>query len=296
MDAALQQTLEALLDPTRTRWTTERAQPGQEPAERELYLGVGTRDPSLPPHPRMLSWKLPQWRAGNLRSTTEAVLRSADALDGLDGPLTFRLHDPTLDCTTAAVLATYRALHRRWPPGLEGLVQYVSEWEQGRTEAAGHYERALASVFYASMQVFRTGKPGPSPQLLELIVRALDRQLSFDGLAELPEELILKRIMRRLKADADLYRAELTRGWKVQLDLPIDNQPGSTYRRIDALFLSSPQDVTVLKLLARPDQENSSYRRGFELLAIHAPNEANAWGRHTISIAPRAPAPWRTWR
>ena len=57
---------------------------------------------------------------------------------------------------------------------------------------------------------------------------------------------------RRLKADADLYRTELSRGWKVQVDLPVDNQPGA-YRRVDALFLSSPQDVTVLKLLARPD-------------------------------------------
>lgn len=289
MDPALEQTLSALVDPARTSWSHARTQPGEEPAEGEIFLGVGTRDPSLPPHPRMLSWKLPQWRSANLRSTTEAVLRSAEVLDGLSGPLRFRLHDPTLDCTTAAVLATYRALHHRWPDGLEGLVEYVSEWEQGRTESAGHYERALASVFYASMQVFRTGKPGPSQQLLELIVRTFDRRLDAEGLARLPEELILKRIARRLKADADLYRAELSRGWKVQLDLPIDNQPGSTYRRIDALFLSSPQDVTVLKLLARPDQENSSYRRGFELLAIHAPNEQNAWGKHTISIAPESP-------
>ncbi|MCC6334214.1 MAG: hypothetical protein IT380_09530 [Myxococcales bacterium] len=289
MDAALQQTLDALLDPARVTWSHERAPPGQEPHEGELFLGVGTREATLPPHPRMLSWKLPQWRSANLRSTTEAVLRSAQALDALSFPLRFRLHDPTLDCTTAAVLATHRVLHHRWPEDLEGLIEYVSEWEQGRTESAGHYERALASVFYASMQVFRTPAPGPSKPLAELIVRVMDRALDFAGIARLPEELILKRIIRRLKADADLYKTELSRGWKVQLDLPIDNQPGSTFRRIDALFLSSPQDVTVLKLLARPDQENSSYKRGFELLAIHAPNEANAWGRHTVSIAPESP-------
>jgi len=289
MDAPLEQTLSALLDPAKVTWSHERTAPGQEPAHDELYLGVGTRDAALPPHPRMLSWKLPQWRSAQLRSTTEAVLKSAEALDALTLPIRFCLHDPTLDCTTAAVLATYRVLHHRWPEGLDGLVDYVSEWEQGRTESAGHYARALASVFYASMQVFRTKQPGPSKQLAELIVRALDRGLDLEGLAKLPEELIPKRITRRLKADADLYRAELSRGWKVQLDLPIDHQSGSTYRRIDALFLSSPQDVTVLKLLARPDHENSSYERGFELMAVHAPNEPNAWGKHTISIAPESP-------
>lgn len=289
MDEALSQTLQALTDPARVRWSHHRTEPGQEPAENELFLGVGTRDATLDPHPRMLSWKLPQWRAAQLRSTTQAVLRSAEALDAITLPVTFRLHDPTLDCTTAAVLATYRILHHKWPAGVGSLVEYVAEWEQGRTEGAGHYERALASVFYASMQVFRTGEPGPSKELAELIVRVVDRQLTFNGLTELPADLIPRRITRRLKADADLYRTELSRGWKVQLDLPIDNQAGSTYRRIDALFLSSPQDVTVLKLLARPDHEHSSYARGFELLAIHAPNEANAWGRHTISIAPESP-------
>jgi hypothetical protein len=288
MDAALTATLDTLLDPAKITWSRERTQFGQEPKDTELYLGVGSRDAALAPHPRMLSWKLPQWRTRNLRSTTEAVLLSAEVLDQLTLPLTFAQHDPTLDCVAAAVLATYRVLHKRWPAGHAALVEYVSEWEQGRTESAGHYTRALASVYYASMQLFRTETGAPSNELVQLLVGALDQQLDLAGLQALPEALISNRITRRLKADADLYRAELSRGWKVQLDLPVDNQPGA-YRRIDALFLSSPQDVTVLKLLARPDTESSSYKRGFELLAVHAPNEANAWGRHTISIAPESP-------
>jgi|APLak6261679142_1056127.scaffolds.fasta_scaffold00054_38 hypothetical protein len=288
MDAALTATLDALLDPSKIAWQLERPAYGQEPRPHELYLGVGSRDAALPPHPRMLSWKLPQWRTRNLRSTTEAVLLSAEVLDGLSLPLTFAQHDPTLDCVAAAVLATHRVLHKRWPAGHEALVEYVSEWEQGRTESAGHYARALASVYYASMQLFRTETGAPSKELVQLLVGALELGLDLAGLQTLPDALVAHRVSRRLKADADLYRAELSRGWKVQVDLPVDNQPGA-YRRIDALFLSSPQDVTVLKLLARPDTESSSYQRGFELMAVHAPNEQNAWGRHTISIAPESP-------
>ena len=288
MDAALSATLDALLDPQKIRWSRERTQLGQEPAEDELFLGVGSRDAELPPHPRMLSWKLPQWRTKHLRSTTEAVLLSAEVLDGLCLPLSFRQHDATFDNVTAAVLATHRALHKRWPPGHEALVEYVSEWEQGRTEIAGDYARALASVYYASMQLFRTADASPSRELVALLVGTLDLRLELSGLQTLPDPLVPNRVTRRLKADADLYRAELSRGWKVQVDLPVDNQPGA-YRRVDALFLSSPQDVTVLKLLARPDAESSSYGRGFELMAVHAPNEANAWGRHTITIAPESP-------
>src|SRR3990167_7847853 len=97
MDAALSATLDTLLDPQKIRWSRERTQQGQEPAEDELFLGVGNRDAGLPPHPRMLSWKLPQWRTKNLRSTTEAVLLSAEALDALQTPLTFRQHYATLD-------------------------------------------------------------------------------------------------------------------------------------------------------------------------------------------------------
>lgn len=288
MDAALSATLDALLDPNRVTWSRERTTLGQEPKDDELWLGVGSRDAGLPPHPRMLSWKLPQWRSKNLRSTTEAVLLSAEVLDGLTLPLTFRQHDATLDCLTAAVLATHRVLHKRWPGGHEALCDYVSEWEQGRTESSGHYARALASAYYASMQLFATEDGRPSKELAGLLLEVLDRKLALEGLQTLPEGVVPNRVVRRLKADADLYRTELSRGWKVQLDLPVDNQPGA-YRRIDALFLSSPQDVTVLKLLARPDAESSSYGRGFELLAVHAPNERNAWGRHTISIAPESP-------
>ena len=288
MDAALSATLDALLDPKQITWSRERTQLGQEPLADELFLGVGSRDAELAPHPRMLSWKLPQWRSKNLRSTTEAVLLSAAVFDQLAFPLTFRQHDATFDNVTAAVLATYRVLHKRWPPGHGALVEYVSEWEQGRTEIAGHYARALASVYYASMQLFRTADGSPSLELLTLLVGALELKLDVSGLQTLPDSLVLNRVSRRLKADADLYRAELSRGWKVQVDLPVDNQPGA-YRRIDALFLSSPQDVTVLKLLARPDAESSSYGRGFELMAVHAPNESNAWGRHTITIAPESP-------
>ena len=291
MDAELSATLDALLDPHQIRWgrwSRERTQLGQEPAANELFLGVGSRDAELPPHPRMLSWKLPQWRTKNLRSTTEAVLLSGAVLDQLSTPLTFRQHDATFDCLTAAVFATYRVLHKRWPSNFDALVEYVSEWEQGRTETAGHYAGALASVYYASMQLFRTADGSPSRELVALIIGALDLKLELDGLQTLPLQLVPNRVSRRLKADADLYLAELSRGWKVQVDLPVDNQPGA-YRRIDALFLSSPQDVTVLKLLARPDAQSSSYGRGFELMAVHAPNEGNAWGRHTITIAPESP-------
>ena len=288
MDAALNATLDALLDPKQIAWSRERALLGQEPAANELFLGVGSRDAGLDPHPRMLSWKLPQWRSKNLRSTTEAVLLSAEVFDQLVLPLTFRQHDATFDNVTAAVLATYRVQHKRWPPGHEALVEYLSEWEQGRTETAGHYARALASVYYASMQLFRTADGSPSRELVALLVGALELKLDVSGLQALPDSLVPNRVSRRLKADADLYRAELSRGWKVQVDLPVDNQPGA-YRRVDALFLSSPQDVTVLKLLARPDADSSSYGRGFELMAVHAPNESNAWGRHTITIAPESP-------
>jgi hypothetical protein len=286
MDAALTSTLEALLDPARVRWSRERAALGQEPAEGELFLGVGSRDAAAPPHPRMLLWKLPQWRAQKLRSTTEVVLRSAAPLDALALPLAFRLHDPTLDCVVAAALATYRVLHRRWPEHHAALGDYVSEWEQGRTERAGAYTESLASVYYAAMHAFPGEGGGPSRELASLVTGVLGRPL--EQLQSLPAALISNRVARRLKADTDLYRAELSRAWQVQLDLPVELQP-QAWRRVDALFLSSPQDVTVLKLLARPDAEASSYKRGFEFLAVHVPNEPAAWGRHTISIAPESP-------
>jgi len=275
----LAETVEALFDPQRVTWNLARPDPGAEPKAQEIWLGVGTRDAGLAPHPRMLSWKLPQWRALNLRSTSEAVMRSADALDGLKFPIELRAHEPTLDTVAASLLAIHRVLHKAWPAGASALVSYVSDWEQGRTERAGKYESALASVFYASLSVAK----GDLKLLASLVAGALGEQAPLDAL---PPHLIPSRVSRRLKADSDLYRAELSRGWKLQLDLPLDDNLGS--RRIDALFLSSPQDVTVLKLLARHDHEQSSYRRGFELMAVHAPNEANAYSRHTITLAPES--------
>ena len=56
MDAALSATLDTLLDPSKIQWSRERTQLGQEPGEREVFLGVGSRDAELPPHPRLLSW------------------------------------------------------------------------------------------------------------------------------------------------------------------------------------------------------------------------------------------------
>lgn len=286
MDAALRETVEALFDPARVTWSFSRPDPGAEPAAQEIFIGTGTREAGLADHPRMLNWKLPQWRGTSLRSSTEVVVHSAKALDALTLPVTVRSHEPTLDVVTAAVLAIHRALHKAWPAGQAALVEYVSEWEQGRTESAGVYERALASVFYGSMHTVRAG--GSPRPLVELIAEVLALSPTIDALRALPAHLIPARITRRLKADADLYRAELSRAWKVQLDLPLDHAAEGGDRRVDALFLSSPQDVTVLKLLARPDAQASSYGRGFELMAVHAPNEAHAYGKHTISIPPEA--------
>lgn len=286
MDDALSLTVEALLDPTKVTWSFQRPNPGDEPGEQEFFIGTGTREAGRAPHPRMVNWKLPQWRGTNLRSSTEAVMASAEALDSARLPLTFRSHEPTLDVTVGAVLAAFRALHHRWPEGTPALVEYISEWEQGRTESAGSYDRALASVFYASLHVFRAS--GSARPLIELIAEVLSLKPTPDVLATLPASLIPARVTRRLKADADLYRTELSRAWRVQLDLPLDHAVDAGYRRIDGLFLSSPQDVTVLKLLARPDAQSSSYGRGFELMAVHAPNEPTAWGKHTISIPPES--------
>ncbi|MBK7863429.1 MAG: hypothetical protein IPJ65_33470 [Archangiaceae bacterium] len=280
-DAAIAQVVEVLFDPAKISWNLTRPDPAAEPAAQEIWLGVGTRDAKLPPHPRMLGWKLPQWRAQNLRSTTEVVMHSAEALDALHLPLVLRAHEPTLDTITAALLAVHRVVHRRWPKAAPQLLEYVSEWEQGRTDRAGPYERALASVFYASLSIERSNLE----PLVRIVAHALGERVDF---AELPPEAIPARVSRRLKADSDLYRAELSRGWKLQLDLPLDDKPQAGYRRIDALFLSSPQDVTVLKLLARHDTEASSYRRGFELMAVHAPNEPHAYSRHTITLAPES--------
>lgn len=284
MDAALRSAVDALFDSARVNWTFVRPDPGAEPSVQEIFIGTGTREAQRPAQPRMLNWKLPQWRGLNLRSSSEAVHASAEAIDGLTLPLTIRSHEPTLDVSVASLLAVYRKLHGRWPDATEALLSYVADWESGRTETAGPYDRALASVFYASMFAFR--QSGSARELIELVAEVLSTRPSLAELASLSPALIPGRIARRLKADADLYRTELSRAWKVQLDLPLDQAQGSGFRRIDALFLSSPQDVTVLKLLARPDAQASSYGRGFELMAVHAPNEPHAWGKHTISIPP----------
>lgn len=290
MDAALSAACEALFDERQFRWVIERPAPGSEPGPNEVWLSVGSRDAAAPPHPRMLSWKLPQWRSRQRKSTSEVVIDAADALDALpQGSLLLRTHEPTLDVLTAALLLAHRRLHRRWPQAHQPLVAYVAAWEQGKTELAGPYEGALASVFYAALHLYRPTDGGPSRETVELLARTLEHGLSLQGLARLPEALIHPAVGRRLKADGDLYRTELSRGQRVQLDLPLDAGPNAPSRRVDALFLSSPQDVTVLKLLARPDTEHSFYRRGFEVMAIHAPNEPHAYCRHTITLAPESP-------
>lgn len=289
MDPGVQKAIDSLFDNKHFTWDLSRPNPGAEPGVQEIFLGVGTREAGLPAHPRMLQWKLPQWRSMALRSTTEVVLKSAAALDELHGPVSVRAHEPTLDTVTAALLIAYRVMHHQWPEGIDDLVHYVSEWEQGRTEHAGAYETGLGSVFYGCMRTWEPDTGGISREMVKVIGQAMAAKLDLEGLKALPPDTIPSRISRRLKADADLYKAELSRAQKVQLDLPLDALPGAPYRRIDALFLSSPQDVTVLKLLARPDTEESSYHRGFELMAVHAPNATHAYGRHTLSLAPESP-------
>ncbi len=289
MDLGVQRAIDSLFDVQQLTWDLQRPNPGVEPGAQEIFLGVGTRDASLPAHPRMLGWKLPQWRSLALRSTTEVVLRAGEAIDALQLPIVLRAHEPTLDTITAALLLSYRLSHRKWPEGIDDLVHYISEWEQGRTELAGEYESGLGSVFYASMRTWESDTAGISREMVKLLGAAIAGKFDLKQLQSLPDSLVPARISRRLKADEDLYRAELSRAQQVQLDLPLDALPGAPYRRIDALFLSSPQDVTVLKLLARPDEEASSYGRGFELMAVHAPNAAQAYGRHTISLSPESP-------
>src|SRR6185436_13830375 len=125
-DAAIAQVAQALLDPARVSWNLTRPDPAAEPQEQEIFLGVGTRDAAQPPHPRMLAWKLPQWRAASLRSSTEVVMHSAEVLDALSLPLKLRAHEPTLDTVTAALLIVHRIMHRRWPAAGPALMEYVS--------------------------------------------------------------------------------------------------------------------------------------------------------------------------
>lgn len=297
MEAKLQQVLAALTVGGQVQWSAERPPTGAEPGPRELFISVGSRSNSLPPHPRMLAWKLPQWVQRSVRSSTVAVLHSAAELDALaeelrrpghEGPhtpLSLRFHEPTLDVVCAVLLLMYRLLHREWPAVAEALSEYVSEWEQGHTESAGDYERGLGPVFYAALRLWPPQQGRPSPELLELMVRLLGAAHTLAELEALPRHVIPQSVTQRLKADEQLYRAELSRAWRVQLDLPLSEEPGAPVRRVDALFLSSFQNVIVHKLLARSDTENTHYGQGFEFMAVHVPREeGKAW--HTFSMTP----------
>lgn len=297
MDAKLQQVVEWLLEEGRVGWTTEKPAPGVEPGARELFISVGSRGEALPAHPRMLAWKLPQWTRRGVLSTTAAVLLSAEALDafaqelrqeppeGELGPFTLRVHVHTLDVVCAALLTVYRLLHGAWPEGAGVLAGYVGEWEQGHTETVGDYEHALGTVFYAALKLDTSEQGRPSRQVLELLASVLEQVRQSAQLARLPEGLIHPAISRRLKAD-ELYRAELSRAQRVQLDIPLGDEEDGPMRRVDALFLSSFQDVTVLRLLARGDSQHTHYGQGFDFMAVHIsrPDASRAW--HSFSITP----------
>jgi hypothetical protein len=298
MDPKLRQVVEALAGEGQVEWTTERPAPGAEPGPRELFISTGARSEGLPPHPRMLSWKLPQWVRRSVRSTTGVVLQSAAELDafaqelrhqeseGASRPLLLRVHEPTLDSVSSAMLAMYRLLHGDFPAGAQALDQYVGVWEQGHTELAGEYESALGPVFYAGLRLWPSRLGRPAREVLELMASVLEAVRSAGELTKLPEGLIPVPISRRLKADALLYRAELSRSQLVQLDIPLSEATDAPVRRVDALFLSSFQDVSVLKLLARSDAEHTHYGLGFDFMAVHVPEAPSPSARHTLSLAP----------
>jgi len=252
----------------------------------------------MPAHPRMLSWKLPQWARRAARSSTSVVLMARAELDafalelkrqeteGVTGPLVLRIHEATLDGIVAALLAMYRLFHAQFPEGAEALSEYVDAWEQGQTELAGEYERALGPVFYGALRLWPSRKGRPAREVLELLAAVLEAVRSPSELTRLPDALIPSPVSRRLKADALLYRAELSRAQRVQLDIPLAEAKDAPVRRVDALFLSSFQDVSVLKLLARSDTEHTHYGQGFDFMAIHAPQLETAYYRHTFTLAP----------
>ncbi|WP_224363047.1 hypothetical protein [Hyalangium versicolor] len=297
MDAKLRQVVEALSQEGQVEWTTVKPTPGEEPAERELYLNVGARGEALPDHPRMLSWKLPQWGKRSARSTTGVVLMAEAELEAFSqglkrrqsegGPMmVLRVHEATLDAVAAAVLLMHRLLHGHFPDGAEALGEYVGAWEQGHTELAGEYESTLGSVFYAGLRLWPSRQGRPARQVVELMASVLETARTAAELAVLPAAIIPLSISRRLKADALLYRAELSRAQRVQLDIPLSEAKDAPMRRVDGLFLSSSQDVTVLKVLARGDTEHTHYGQGFDFMAVHAPEAEQAYFRHTLSIAP----------
>ena len=194
MDPGVQSAIDSLFDVKHFTWDLQRPDPGAEPGVQEIFLGVGTREAGLAAHPRMLGWKLPQWRSLALRSTTEAVLKSADAIDALKGPIVLRAHEPTLDTVTAALLLAYRVGHRAWPQGIDDLIHYVSEWEQGRTELAGEYESGLGSVFYGSMRTWQPDTAGLSRDMVTLLGEAIAGRFDLKQLQSLPPDLISSRI------------------------------------------------------------------------------------------------------
>jgi hypothetical protein len=296
MDVKWRQVVEWLLDAGRVEWSIERPSPGSEPAPRELFISVGSRAEALPAHPRMLAWKLPQWTRRSVRSTTGAVLLSAEALDTFaqalsvpteePRPARLRVHVHTIDVVCASLLAAYRILHGAWPEAAEALAEYLGEWEQGHTETVGDYEGALGTVFYAALNLWPAETACPTREVLELMARVLETVRQPAELAKLPDALIPGPLSRRLKADQFLYRAELSRAQLVQLDIPLGDEKDGPVRRVDALFLSSLQDVTVLRLLARNDTEHTQYGQGFDFMALHIarPGQSKPW--HAFSINP----------
>jgi len=298
MDARLRQAVEWMSREEQVVWTTTKPAPGDEPGARELFISVGSRSEALAPHPRMLAWKLPQWARYSARCSTGVVLQSATELDalaqelklgqpeGAPGPLTLRIHGMTLDVISAALLAVYRLLHQDWPEGAAALASYVGEWEQGHTETVGEYEHALGTVFYAAAQLWPSQEGRPSHELLELMASVLHASRHPTELMKLPDVLIPPAASRRLKADERLYRAELSRAQLVQLDIPLSEEEDASMRRVDALFLSSFQDVTVLRLLARTDTESTHYGQGFDFMAMHVPPAEDFKGWHAFSINP----------
>lgn len=291
MDARFRQSVELLSREDQVEWSTEKPAPGAEPGPRELFISVGARSEALPAHPRMLSWKLPQWVRRGAHASTGAVLMAGAELDafaaeGSSGPIRLRIHEATLDATTAALLAIYRILHGQFPEGAEAFSEYISAWEQGQTELAGEYERALGPVFYAALRLWPSQLGRPARPVLELLAAAMAVVRDRAELTRLPESLVPPPVTRRLKADGLLYKAELSRAQRVQLDIPLAEAKDAPVRRVDALFLSSFQDVTVLKLLARSDTEHTHYGQGFDFMSVHAPHVETAYYRHTLSLAP----------
>jgi hypothetical protein len=298
MDVKSRQVVEWLLREGQVEWTTEKPSPHMEPGAHELFISVGSRGEALPEHPRMLSWKLPQWTRRAVRSTTGTVFLCAGPLDALSrqlretpagdppAPLTLRIHEHTLDVVCATLLAAWRLLHGTWPEGVEVLCDYVGEWEQGHTETVGDYECALGTVFYAAVKLWPSSTARPSREVLELMASVLESVREPGDLTRLPPARIPPSVSRRLKVDELLYRAELSRAQRVQLDIPLGDAADGPPRRVDALFLSSLQDVTVLRLLARNDTENTHYGQGFDFMALHISRSEQSRPWHSFSLSP----------